>query len=100
MSDDELDEGTKEMLKEVFHVPYKESSEKRLKANLKLVEIIKTYAKKYPDLRFSQILANWDFVIRHEDFVQSVWIDEYNVEPDVILERVKVSIKRIAKANK
>lgn len=60
--------------------------------NQQLCTILSTLVGSYPDMRFSQILATFDFVMR--DF-EGHWKEEYYVEPDVILQRVKEAIERL-----
>lgn len=59
--------------------------------NQKLVDILQTLVKQNPHMRFSQILAAYDFVMR--DF-EGHWKEEFYVEPDVILERVTKALGR------
>lgn len=70
----------------------------RLADNIELVKILTDLVNTNPDLRFSQILANFDFVkqipqYHHEvdEIIGHVWLDEYNLEPSELLERVKNS---------
>ena len=68
----------------------------RQASNQKLVDIIQTLVKQYPDLRFSQILQSFDFVVYNDLQYNGgpVWENEFYVEPDVILERVKKALGR------
>lgn len=59
--------------------------------NQKLVHILQDLVNKNPHLRFSQILASFDFVMR--DF-EGHWKEEFYVEPNVILERVQRALER------
>ena len=69
----------------------------RAAANRKLVEKLAEIVHKYPDLRFSQILQNFDFVQtkeimidhpHHRAYPELVWEDEFYLESEDLLERV------------
>lgn len=70
--------------------------------NQKLVDILQTLVKQYPDMRFSQILGAFDFVLSEyephasgeAELATRVWRDEFYAEPDVILARVKKALGR------
>lgn len=65
---------------------------KRQHYNQKLVDILQTLVKSYPDMRFSQIIATFDFVMR--DY-EGHWKEEYYVEPNVVLARVVEALGRV-----
>lgn len=53
-----------------------------------------------PDMRFSQILLAFGFVIIDEEVSSQeklVWKDEFNTEPSVVLNRVVKSRKKFGK---
>jgi hypothetical protein len=60
-------------------------------SNLALVEILANIIEKYPEQRFSQILCNFGFVINQPmgSSQNMVWKDEFYLESDKLLERVK-----------
>lgn len=70
----------------------------RLEANLELRNELESLIFKYPDMRFSQILLAFGFVKQErpakprEDRPIS-WQDEFYMEPEKVLERVKRRIK-------
>lgn len=51
--------------------------------------ILSQLVEKYPDLRFGQILDDFNFVISEENS----WRDEFFTEPDVIKNRVRKTIE-------
>jgi hypothetical protein len=55
-------------------------------ANRELVEILKALVESYPDLRFSQILANYGYATREG---ASYWVNDFYLESVDLLERVK-----------
>lgn len=68
----------------------------RQEANKQLLKILSNIIENNPDLRFSQILSAFGFVrhtrpIKQEgaDLHRVEWLDEFYVEPQKILERVK-----------
>lgn len=58
----------------------------RQQANYQLVNLLHALVEKYPDLRFSQILLAFEFIINKDDFYS---------EPQLILERVENKLKEI-----
>lgn len=69
----------------------------RQQANRELLAILSSWIEAYPDLRFSQILGNMEFVkqddVEHEECCDSRrWADEYLLEPQELLKRVKARI--------
>ncbi len=67
----------------------------RLEANHELLAILSNYLEKHPDIRFSQALMNCYFV-KQEDrrptisiYKDLIWRDEFYLESEVLLERVK-----------
>lgn len=89
----------------------KDLQEQRRKANKELLDILtKIVEKTDGHLRFSQILAGYGFVKDINPFdailqgVEAVrgmrfWHNEFNKEPDKVLERVKAEYKRIEDDN-
>ena len=77
-------------IEEIFSRPQKALTQ-RQKNNQKLLAILKQLTQKYPDWRFSQILWVGGFVTDDVDPVTDCggWHDEFYVESDKILERVK-----------
>lgn len=65
---------------------------KRQLANKELVDILYDLVIDNPDLRFSQILHAFNFVDNSEDAIMQ-WKNEFYVEPEEILKRVKETIK-------
>jgi hypothetical protein len=65
----------------------------RLDANLAIIDIIASYAKAYPTLRFGQILTNLD-VATHRTSDHG-YLDIFNEEPQSTLQRVTDSLPRI-----
>jgi hypothetical protein len=55
----------------------------RLEANREIIRLLTEYMEKYPDMRFSQLLYNLDIVYP--------WRDEYNVESECILTRMRAT---------
>lgn len=57
--------------------------------------------EQYPDLRFSQILNNFDFVTQaiikdqNGQLIDSYWIDEFHAEPQKLANRVKAAIDKL-----
>lgn len=75
----------------------KQLKQKRYAANCALLDTLKAIiSDDSGEQRFSQILRNYGFVNQigidtyneHGDFY-CVWSDEFNLEPDILLERVK-----------
>lgn len=71
------------------------SYNKRQQYNRVLVQVLSDYIEKYPDIRFSQALDNIglvqgrllkQFPAQGQDLM--IWDNEYNLEPDKLLERV------------
>lgn len=58
----------------------------RLSDNLEILGYLEYYIKLYPDLRFSQILLNFDFIKSPNNL-------EYYLESDELLKRVKQSFE-------
>jgi len=67
----------------------------RLEANRKILEILKVMVETYPDQRFGQMMRNVDVVrevkIDTKEFTGLVWIDEFNLESEELLNRIKNS---------
>ena len=55
--------------------------------NQEIIDALQYLVETYPDLRFSQILSTWGFV---DD-----WQNEYYIEPNIILKRVKQRMENI-----
>lgn len=68
------------------------TTEQRKHYNQRLASILDSIVRTHPDMRFSQILATFDFVVR--DY-EGHWKEEYYVEPDVILARVIEALGRV-----
>lgn len=76
---------------------------KRLKCNYEILEIITLAIQKCPDMRFGQILANFN-IIKYEQNTYDdsvITLDPFNVESDKMLKYIKRSslFKRIYKNN-
>jgi len=72
--------------------------EQRIKANMELLELLKAMLLAYPDLRFSQALANFGFtqlVKSRAGDEYNYWEDEYNFEPVELVNRVKNIIDQL-----
>lgn len=61
----------------------------RQTANLKLVEVLTKLIEKNPDQRFGQLLRNYGFILETDVLSHVLWVNEFNLEPDVLLTRVK-----------
>ena len=63
---------------------------KRLEANRELVRLLAEAVEASPSQRFGQILRNKKFISQADggDYCGYVWIDEFQVEPWQLLERV------------
>ena len=63
----------------------------RQKYNELILERLSKLVKKYPDLRFGQILVNSDIIELVPDYSNSamVALDPFNEEPEVMWERMK-----------
>lgn len=93
--------------KRVFMPPIPDQSlklkDERLKANIELLELLRSLVYSYPDLRFSQILSNFDFVKQNIHTINnggignnwSSWSDEYYLEPKLLVQRVKLAIQKV-----
>lgn len=68
----------------------------RQAANRQLVRIISSMVEAYPDLRFSQILGNFDFVQQFKDALPCMaWEDEYHLESKELLKRVTEALSKL-----
>lgn len=74
----------------------------RQEANLKIITALTSLVKEHPDLRFGQILQNFDFVKPIDvdimskgeyDLTALYWEDEFYVEPEEILTRVNRTLE-------
>lgn len=80
---------------------YQKLKAQRIQANKLLLEQLSVMVNQFPDLRFSQILANFGFVKTVRDFehngnsLNPSWADEYHLEPTELLKRVIKSIKEV-----
>jgi len=76
---------------------HEELKDERLKANIQLLEILRSLIYSYPNQRFNQILSNFDFV--NQCAIPGIgameWADDYYLEPKVVLERVNTKIKTL-----
>ena len=64
---------------------------KREVCNIKLLEILYTYLKQYPDMRFNQALWNLGFIKREDDQI----VDNYYEESEITLENVKNIVENL-----
>lgn len=64
----------------------------RLNANRQIVGLLAALVETYPDMRFTQILANAD-VLKYDPHSSGIKVirDEYYLEPAELLERIKKS---------
>lgn len=76
--------------------------EKRYSANLELLAILNEIVMSdIGNQRFSQILDNFGFVKNLiasntlPDTNDRFWVDEYNLEPNVLVERVKAEFAKV-----
>ena len=69
----------------------------RHSSNLALVEILAAAIEKHPDMRFSQILLGFGFVLNQPmgSSQNMVWKDEYYLESSELLKRVKQLAEQI-----
>lgn len=68
----------------------------RLDCNKDLLALLEDLIDAYPDQRFSQILQNYGFIKPGrpvKDPGRIYWQNEFNIEPDELLERVKRRIE-------
>ncbi len=63
-------------------------NQRRQEANRELLELLREQIETHPSGRFSQILRNAGFVQQTEVSDQVVWLDDFNLEPWELLERV------------
>jgi hypothetical protein len=70
--------------------------EQRRAANRGLLSILQALVESDQDLRFGQILNNYDFVLNDpgQPSGHPVWRDEYHMEPDKLLARVRAALAR------
>ncbi len=64
----------------------------RQAVNQELVDVLQYLVETYPDLRFSQIMNIWGFVKEERPAMSELsisWQNEFYIEPNVILKRVK-----------
>ena len=66
---------------------------KRLESNIKILEIIKNYCEKYPEMRFGQVLANLH-IIEYDDTQLHNVIDPFFDEPVDILNKIHKKYKK------
>lgn len=70
--------------------------QKRQQVNKQLVDLLAVLVDSYPSLRFSQILANFEFVkTEHDSRGYASWNDEYYAEPEIVHKRVSEAVQRI-----
>ena len=64
----------------------------RQDANRAILIVLADLVEKYPDMRFSQILVNYDFVeqqdVQTAGYPKMRWRDEFYLESDKLLERI------------
>lgn len=67
--------------------------------NRELVRTLQVLVEQNPHLRFGQILQAYDFVIASDLGFNGgdIWENEFYVEPNSILERVRARIKELKK---
>lgn len=53
-----------------------------------ILSVLQTYLEKNPNIRFSQALCNLDLVKMIEVNKNFYWVDEYHIEPSVLVERL------------
>lgn len=66
----------------------------RLEANRQILSILKTLVETYPDWRFGQLMRNADVVDQVPNAGDGsfyVWADEFNLESEALLKRIKAS---------
>jgi hypothetical protein len=79
---------------------YKKLKAERYRANLELIETLKAIVSSdHGEQRFGQILRNYGFVnqenpITNSDYY-SYWSDEFNLEPKLLLDRVKTECTKV-----
>ncbi len=75
----------------------------RLKANRTLIELLATLVESHPSMRFGQILSVFGFVENeklHDDvnvWKPGPWRDEFFLEPQAVLKRVRGRIRELSK---
>tara|TARA_Y100000034_G_scaffold136409_1_gene212692 strand:- start:4923 stop:5225 length:303 start_codon:yes stop_codon:yes gene_type:complete len=72
-----------------------EWEDSRQDSNKKLVEILAELVEKHPEQRFSQILRNYGFISEKKTEGPYTWNNEFNLEPDKLLDRVLNTKKHI-----
>jgi hypothetical protein len=65
----------------------------RQEANRLIVKILADQVEKQPDIRFSQLMRNCGVV--DEDIIepQLIWRNEFNLEPQELIKRIRRCIK-------
>lgn len=78
------------------------SFNKRQVYNKTLCHLLRELVDKYPDMRFSQILSNFDFVVKklvhyegNDSGEEHTWKDEYYLEPWELEQRVTETLKKL-----
>lgn len=66
----------------------------RQRANLELLELLRGYFLRHPDIRFGQALLNLDVLQMRELGEDFVVADPYHEEPHVTLQRVQAALQR------
>ena len=74
----------------------------RQQANRAIAGIVLEQIEKHPELRLSQLMVSLDLVKTLTDpvLLRTTWVDEFNLEPEVLLKRVKEAAARLDQANK
>ena len=67
----------------------KELTDKRIQCNQEILRKLSEYLSKYPDMRFSQALLNLNIVSDAYHHCDSYWADEFYIEPEEVLKRMK-----------
>ena len=70
----------------------------RLADNRELVRLLGELVEQYPSLRFGQILSSFEFIVSHHGASEIKIVDEYYVEPEAILKRVKEAVSKITQS--
>ena len=63
----------------------------RQATNVKILRKLEAYIRKYPNQRFGQILRNSGAVldVYNSPGERPIWVNEFSVEPDIILQRME-----------
>ena len=61
----------------------------RKEANIEILQMLMAEVIKDPEIRFGQLLQNMDTVVEADDD-WLIWLNEYYVEPEMVLKRMKL----------